>query len=43
MKQAMYPKTLEKIKFFKPQELPGALLEFMPIENIPEEFGGEET
>lgn len=38
----MYPKTLEKIKFFKENELPDALTEYIPIENIPKEFGGED-
>ena len=42
-KSIMYPKTLEKIKFFKDHELPEALEEYIPIENIPEEFGGKDT
>lgn len=40
VKQILYPKTLEKIKFFKKHDLPASLEELIPAENIPEEFGG---
>ena len=43
VKKIMYPKTIEKVKFIENNELPEALEEYIPIENIPVEFGGEDT
>ena len=43
MKKIMYPKTVEKVKFIDVKRLPQALEEYIPIENIPEEFGGKDT
>ena len=42
MKNLVYPKTIEKVIFAKNNQLPDALLPFIPIENIPVEFGGED-
>ena len=41
IKPFVYPRTIEKVKFVSSSELPGPLLECIPIENIPVEFGGE--
>lgn len=42
-KKIMYPKTIEKVKFLDKKDLPKGLEEYVPIENIPEEFGGLDT
>jgi hypothetical protein len=42
IKGVLNPTTIEKVRFISESDLPGALTEFIPIENIPRELGGEE-
>ena len=39
----MYPKTIEKVRFINEDEMAEVLQEYIPIENIPREFGGLDT
>lgn len=43
VKPFMHKLTLDKIKFVKDKELPHKLLELIPAENLPVEYGGEDT
>ena len=40
VKGIMYQKTIDKVRFIGEDEMGGVLQEYIPIENIPREFGG---
>lgn len=42
IKGVVAAETIEKVRFISESDLPGALTEFIPIENIPWEIGGED-
>jgi len=42
MKPIVAKETIEKVWFIPQDDLPGPLAEFIPLENLPWEFGGED-
>ena len=42
IKGVVAAETIEKVRFVGEGDLPGALADFIPLENIPRELGGED-
>ena len=43
LKPFLHANTIAKIKFIKDKEMTEMLQKYIPLENLPEEYGGKDT